>query len=920
MRTLLLSLIVLLCAVPTRAQDRTNITGAIVDSAGVGLRGATVVVLTKPDSVIAKFAIAGSDGDFTLRRVESGDYVLQVTFVGFESSTQDITVGSTPLDVGRITLAESVGELNELVVSADHIPFVVTNDTLEYNAAAFGTRANATVEDLLRRLPGIEVQSDGSIKAQGEDVQNVLVDGKEFFGSDPTIATKNLPAEAVDKVQVYDKQSDMAEFTGVDDGQEEKTINLELTEEAKRGVFGNITGGFGDTERYDGQANINRFSPETQIALLANINNVNRQGFAFGDYMQFLGGMGAMMDGGGFRLGGGVPLGSDLSDGFSETLSIGLNASHDFSDRTSIRSSYILSSIENTQDRTVQQQQLFGSSLTGDLSETSRQLTDNLTHRVNLNARHKISDGNDLRLRGNLTASNSDLNNGGFRQTFGATGLTQNTSQTTYDSAADNLGGDAQLTWRKKLGAKGTALVGEARFNLNDSEARAGLENTIGLYERGDVVSYDEILQEQANLGNTLSQSQRLSLSHPLKGKRVLEISAQHRSVSEDQTKSVWDDGATGLVLNDLLSSGFDRTYSYYQGGLRVDQNRDRTRFGFGLQVQESSLDGVILNRPDEISSGYTHFLPSASFRYEFKQGMNMDLRYNTSTREPSMTELQPFADNSDPLNIYVGNPGLEPEYRHSWGLHYMYFDQFSFINLFTFFNVTMTENKIVRSREIDEQFRQSVTSVNSSGNDWNVNGQVTYGMPIRPLRAKINLTNRTMWSNGLEFINGDENDSRILRNTIDARIENRSKDLWDLRGGASFTLNDVSYSLNEQLNQSYVNKTFYGEVSWFPSETLEISTGLNYRVYDQDVFGANDNVALWEASISKMLMKEKAEIQLVALDLLNQNEGVNFSNGATYIQEERIRTLGRYVMLKFVYHLSDIGNRGGNVIEVHGN
>jgi hypothetical protein len=918
MRALLLTVLVL-SATTASAQDRFNVSGAVLDSAGVGLQGATVVALTKPDSVIAKFAIAGKDGGFTLRRVEEGDYVLQVTFVGFVSSSQDITVRSGALDVGTITLNEAVGELSELVVSADHIPFVVTNDTLEYNAAAFGARPNATVEDLLRRLPGIEVGDDGSIKAQGEDVQKVLVDGKEFFGNDPTIATKNLPAEAVDRVQVYDKQSDMAEFTGVDDGQEEKTINLELTEDAKRGVFGNITGGLGDTERYDGQATLNRFSPDTQLALLANFNNVNRQGFAFGDYMQFMGGMGAMMSGGGFRLGGGVPLGTDLSDGFSETLSIGLNASRDFSDRTSIRSSYILSSINNTQDRVVQQQLLFGSSASGDVAETSNQVSDNLTHRANLNVRHELGEGHDLRFRGNVTASNSDLRNGGFRQTFGATGLTQNTSQTLYDSSSDNLGGDARLTWRKKITEKGASLVGEATVDLNESDAAAGLENTIGLYETGDVVSYDEILQEQANLGNTLRQTQRLSLSQPLKGKRVLEISAQRRQVNEDQTKQVWDELGGIRTLNDQLSSGFDRTYTYYQGGVRFNQNRDRIRFGFGLQVQESTLDGIITDQA-EISNGYTHFLPAADFHYEFRQGMNMDLRYNTSTREPSMTELQPFADNTDPLNVYVGNPALEPEYRHSVGLHYMYFDQFSFVNLFTFLNVTMTENRIVRSREIDDQFRQTVTSINSPGSDWSVNGQVTYGMPIRPLRAKINLTNRTMWTSGLELINGDENDSQILRNTIEGRLENRSKDLWDISGGARFTLNDVSYSLNEELNQSYINKTFFGEVSWFPSETWEISTGLNYRVYDQEVFGSNENVALWEASVSKMLLKQKAEIQLVALDLLNQNVGVNFSNGSTYVQEERIQTLGRYIMLKFVYHLSDIGNRGrgGDTIEIH--
>ncbi|MGA1495401.1 MAG: carboxypeptidase regulatory-like domain-containing protein, partial [Rhodothermales bacterium] len=336
-----------------RAQDRFDVTGVVVDSAGVGLQGATVVALTATDSTLTKFATANSDGVFTLRRVPTGDYVLQITFVGFQTIQKDFSLVDADFDAGRMVMQVQTEELDELVVSAEHIPMVVKRDTLEYNANAFATRPNAVVEDLLRRLPGIEVEADGSIKAQGEDVQKVLVDGKEFFGDDPKIATKNLPAAAIDRVQVYDKKSDMAEFTGVDDGQEQKTINLELKEDAKNGYFGNVSGGYSADGRYDGQASINRFSPTTQLAFIGNVNNVNRQGFSFGDYMSFMGGMGALANGS-FRVGdGGINIGNDLSDGFSETLALGLNVSRDFGSDTEIRSSYFLSSIENNQVRSI---------------------------------------------------------------------------------------------------------------------------------------------------------------------------------------------------------------------------------------------------------------------------------------------------------------------------------------------------------------------------------------------------------------------------------------------------------------------------------------------------------------------------------------------------------------------------------------
>ncbi|MFQ5571806.1 MAG: carboxypeptidase regulatory-like domain-containing protein [Rhodothermales bacterium] len=532
---------------PVQAQtSRFDITGVVADSAGTGLAGATVVALTRADSLLTKFATTNRNGAFTLRRLPAGEYILQVTFVGYQTYREDFSVIDTDVDAGTVTLKVAVAALGELVVSAEHIPFVVKRDTLDYNANAFATRPNAVVEDLLRRLPGIEVEDDGSITAQGEEVKNVLVEGKEFFGSDPTIATKNLPAEAVERVQVYDKQSDKAEFTGIPDGEEEKTINLELKDGAKQGYFGRITGGFGgesdDQGRYDGEASINRFSPSTQLALIANVNNVNRPGFAWGDFLTFMGGMQGFSKEGG-RGGGGVQIGGDLNDGFSETLALGLNASHDFGAKNWIRSSYFLSRLENLQDRVVQQQQLLGSEVSSFINQTSNQTSDHLTHRFNVNAQATFAEGHDLRFRGNLTASSSSLGSTGFQETQNATRLNQNTAATQYVTEGDNLGGNAQLTWRKRLTESGRSIVLQAQFNFNDSDLSADLSSTTGLYDRGDVVTYEEILQLQSQVGQTLSHTQRLSFTEPLGSGRVLELFGERTAIDEDQTRAFYDIG-----------------------------------------------------------------------------------------------------------------------------------------------------------------------------------------------------------------------------------------------------------------------------------------------------------------------------------------------------------------------------------------
>lgn len=889
--------------------NRFNVTGTVSDTLQVGLRGATVVVLTQADSVLTKFATTAADGAFSVTRVPEGKYILQVTFVGFQTYRKNFDLAGADFDAGNIQLLESIDELGELVVSSEHIPMVVKGDTLEYNAAAFGVRPNAVVEDLLRRLPGVEVATDGTITAKGKEVQNVLVDGKEFFGNDYKIATKNLTAEAVDKVQVYDKQSDMAEFTGVEDGQEEMTINLELKEDHKQGYFGNMSGGYSAGGRYDGQASINRFSSTTQLAFLGNLNNVNRQGFSFGDYISFMGGMGAMATGEFSMGGGGIQIGSNLSDGFSKTLSLGLNGSRDFGSKVSLRSSYFVSSIENEQDRVVQQQQVLGSSVSSLTDQTSDQLSDNLTHRANLNLKYTWEKGHDIQLRSNANISTSSLNSVGFRQTTKASGEISNNSQTSYQSSGDNLGGDASLTYRKRLNEKGRSLVADVSINLNDSDQSNDLNSVTGLFQSGDIATYDEILQYQSSLGNTVRQTQRLSLSEPLGGGRLIELRGERRAINEDQDKSVYDIQNGVQTFNELLSSGLDRTYTYYKAGLNYTQNWPSLYLGVGVDVQESSLDGRILDQGTDITNGYTNILPSANLRYTLKDGMFLGLRYNASTREPSMNELQPFPDNSDPLNIYYGNPALKPEYRHSGNLNYNYFDQFTFVNLFAFFNATYVQDKIARSRTIDDQFKQEITSVNTDG-DWSFNGSVHFGAPIRKLGMKFNISNSASISKGIEFINGDENKSDIFRNSINLTLENRSKEVFDARVGAQYTFNDVSYSLNRNLNQNYLNRSYTADFSYFIGETLEISTGMEYKVYTQDLFGASDNVPLLRASITKTLLGQKADIQLVGLDLLDKNEGINFSNSGNFIQEERINSLGRYVMLKFIYRLNKTGGR----------
>lgn len=899
-------------AAPARAQQEHDVRGSVADSAGATLQNAMVVALSREDSVLVKYALTNSGGNFVLENLPAGAYILQVTMIGYAAMRSDFDVTDADVDLGPVTMSMEAIEVDSLVVSIEHVPFINRRDTLSYNVNAFPTPPNALVEDLLRRLPGVSVDPDGTITAQGEEVQNVLVEGKEFFGRDPRIATRNLPADAVERVDVYDKQSDMAEFTGIPDGEDERTIDLRLREEARVGYFGRATGGFGgdmdnagrlgpaagNDLRYDGRFNLNRFSPITQVAVTANTNNVNQEGFSWSD--------------GGGRGGG--------DDGFTESLGIGLNGSRDFGDDdTWIRSSYFLSEVDNEQNRTLQQQALFGANVASLADETTDQASGNNNHRLNLNGQYSFSPGHQLRVRANMNAGSTSSESIRNRVTQTVDGEPLNAASTTNSVESSQRRGDLRLTWRKRLGDGGRSLVAEYRGVLQDSERVTNLDSRITGVSRGGRDQEQHILQEQNNTGETLNNSARLSLTQRLGGSHSMEIFGRANTVDQDQDQSVFDLAGDDRIRNLDQSSGFQRAYDYLNGGARLSRNTENFWVTLGMTGQRSSLKGTIVNRDMTITSGYTHLLGNLDLRWQFKDDQTVSFEYDGSTDEPSLTELQPFVDNRDPLNVYVGNPDLQPEYSHEFDADYRFFDPFSFLNVFLRAGFDYTRNPIARARSFDERGIQQITPINTDP-EWTANSSLRFGTPIRRLGVDLDLDYRVSYSKGWEEINRATNQSRVLRNTVEASLENRTKDRFDLRVGANFTFNDVEYSLNQALNRDYVNSRYFANGTLYLG-TWTLGSTFNWRVYDEDLYsqdggigGINTpgrNVARWDASASRRVLADRAELEIRAYDLLNQNQAVSISNSSSFIQESRIDSLGQYFMVRVMYRLGMRGDFG---------
>ncbi len=921
MRLSALLLVALLGAVltPSASAQRHDVTGSVADSVGVPLPGATVVLLQRTDSSIVSFAASDAEGAFRIRRAPQGSYLIQIAFVGFATYSDSVDVADADLDLGQIQLKVEEQMLGDLVISADRTPLVLRGDTLDFSAAAFGTPAGASVEDLLRRLPGMEVDREGNVQAQGETVRRVLVDGKEFFGSDPTIATRNLPADAVDRVQVYDKQSEAAEFTGVADGNEERTINIALKPERRVGGFGKVSGavggsseggGLGDEMRYDADASINRFWGTTRLSILAGANNINGSAYGPSQFPE----LAALARGGAVFFGGAPNFGGGASDGFTSSASGGINLSRE-TGKTEFDGSYYASYKDSERDRRTLQQRILGEGQSADLDIQSDQSSDAYAHTLNLDVEHEFSDGHDVRFRSEGYYGASDGLISDARLTDSPSNDTRNERNARTTSDGDEWRGEGSLTYRRRFAGE-RSIVATLRGNRTDAGSLEDVTSTDRFFSRDTLLTVTEIarLEDEATVSS--SASARLLATQPLPGVgRALQLDGSFSRNSNDRDRRVDDIAGGTTVLNTRLSQDFEQTIDKATVGLTYRDNGEGSRedrsFNLNVDVQTTWLQGETVGVGGPVDRRFVQVLPSLRYDQPLGTGRRVSFRYNTSTREPSVRQLQRVPDDRDPLNVYVGNPDLDPSYEHSVSANYFHFDSFAFTNLFAFVRASYTPTAISTSRIVDERFRQTTTPVNVGG-EWNLSANVNHGRPIRPLGVKVQLSGSVSYRRATELLNGDENRSDLTNTSLDFRIENRRKTVLDARIGARVGYNTSAYELSPQFDRDYLTRTFYTEASIEMGKGWRAESSLDFELYPDDVFGDAQQVPLWNAQLSYDATR-KVRVELSARDLLNQGLGVSYSDTGSFVQEERVSSLGRYVLLKLTYDLgAGTGASGG--------
>jgi len=906
----------LLLSVFVSAQH-TTLKGKLYDNEGTPLIYATAVLLNPEDSTMAYYGITNPQGQFDIKNIQKGSYILQLSFMGFQPHVRHIEIPlANGSSLGAIILEPSLIDLSEVEVSAIRSPFIIKKDTIEYNAGSYKVKPDAVAEELLEKLPGVQVDRAGNIKAQGENVQRVLVDGKEFFGSDPQVATKNLPADAIEKVQVYNKKSDETELTGIEDGTYSKTINMILKDGKKSAIFGDVTAGIGTDERYQVGAKVYRFTRKHQFAALGMLNNVNKYGFSFRDYLDFNGGLQSIMSGGGNQL----SIGSDSNlpidfgqsiDGLVTSGAAGANFTYEARKDNRFNISYLGSGANKDLRKLTTTNNFFdvGSFIQDD---SLNQETTNRAHRLNFGWKNKIDSTQNL------------IFNGGINYTFGTSqGLLNSTSSEsstlvnelqnlTLDDA-DNYGANLSASYLKKWKSNWRLLKIKVGFSFNNNNSDKQWANQTRYFNPPDSSIYrgyqnnrNQLIQYSASTSVTRKISRHWYGVPFVIGGGIEETIDRLQGIPPPNENII-----------DSLSPDFDKKYYWLRGGISVKRNTKKSQLSFTAGVEHTELSST-LDNGNSVNSNKLYFTPQFSWHYEYSTGRQLGVSFNSSVNSPTAYQLLPVVNNINPLHLYIGNNNLIPEYRHNLHLNWIFFDQFSFTSIFASLSSGFTRDKINWSRNVQPDLSEINTLINVS-HDYRMDANVDFSTPVRKLGLNFNAKINESWNQGISLVNGQDNVNTNFTHSLTLSVNNRKNEKIDISVGGSFRITDARYSQQKSIDLKYYNTTAFADINYTPSEKWYFGLTADLSRYDEESFGNSITVPLLRAEVTRYFLKNNRGVLTFQLfDILDENKGVERISEMNYLLEKQSNTIGRYAMIIFKYRLNKFDNKSGIEIEMN--
>jgi len=897
--------------------------GRITDPGHKPLEKASVSLLEAADSSLVTAVFTTEQGDFELHNLKQDKYLLVISYLGYAQIQKSIgiTADKNTFDLGTLVMKEKSVDLQAVTVKEIAPPVALKGDTMEFNAGSFQTRPNAVVEDLLKKIPGVQVDKDGNITAEGETVTQILVDGKPFFGTDPKLATKNLPVNVIDKVQVYDKLSDQASFTGIDDGNTSKAINLTIKKDKKKGLFGRASAGGGSDSRFETQLSLFRFNNDQQISLLGSGNNTNNLGFTFNDIRGGGGGGGGGRGGGrGGRGGGGGAPGGFMSivntpggTGVTTAWMGGINYRDQWSDKLSVTGNYFYN---NTANNVIQQadRQYILPDTTYYNTQNSKALNNSTNQRFNLRMEYQIDSMNSIWFTPSISYTTNDYSTSSDYAAMDSKRAPVNDGHNVYNTSNTSPDLSGNLLYRRRFNKIGRtfSINLNGGYNTNDG---SGVNNSITNYYDGSVLTSADTIDQQFKQDNTgKSWGVRATYTEPLFSGYALELHVAHSSNLNLSNKYTYNENPVSgkfNVIDSTYTNAFRNTYQSNQAGFNIQGKKLRYNYTVGMNVQQNRQNSYSITGDSSVGQHSINYFPEAFFNYTFSKNQRLRFYYRGSTSQPSISQLQPVPDNSDPLNTKLGNPDLKTSFTNSFRLNYRSFNMTNYHMLFANLSFSTESNDIVNATTYNASGQQTQQYVNANGN-YNANAFVTAGLPIHDSKNMVNSHTSINMSRNVSFINGDKNFTKSLNVTEGLSLNYALKELLDFRLAGSVNYNKANYSLQSSQNTNYFNYDASLDFNINLPAHFTIQTDFDYTANTGRAAGYNQNIAMWNASISKYIFsKQQGMLRFQAFDLLNQHTSVTRSVEANYIQDARTNVIPQYFMLSFTYFLNKFPGNG---------
>lgn len=886
----------------------------IAEDSKLPLESATIYLERVKDSAVVTYTISDADGKFLLENsTYDSSLNLYVSYVGYQTYFKKVDIDKETIDLKTITMLVDNNQLGEVFIKS-RAPITIKKDTLEFNVKSFNTKKDATVEDLLKKLPGVEVDDEGNITVNGKSVNKILVNGKPFFGDDPTITTRNLTKEIIEKVQIVDTKTKSEAFTGEEGDTENKTINLTIKEENNKGTFGRVSAGAGTDERWEFAGILNLFNNDRRFSVLAGGNNTNSPGFSFGEIQKMFGGGNSIsfsssgsfsIDGRSFGGGEGIVTSKNVGSNYADVLAKGVDISADYF--------YSESSSENEtkteRENILPETRFFTNSL-------GKSLSDNANHSFNTELDIEIDSTFLVNLRPSIRYGSSQRINENSEETFNEDNTLTNSSSASRfnDSEVRNFSNDLDVT--KRFGNKGSFLKFsfETQFNTTDSEEFLKSETLI------EDPNGNDVFRDQFTDVDSKFNRLRLATTYriPLIAKEFfIDTKFSHLSDNRSSINSTFDldeDTQSYSIFNTELSTDFRNYNKRTTPAMELVYRKEKWSLSFETGYVFRTIENTDQLRPElNLKRNFEAVELGSNFNFRFSDKASMYGGYNLSNRPPEISQLQPFQDVSDPLNTITGNPNLEPANRHNFYSGYNSFDFQKGTGFFSYLNFSATNNQVVVQTTIDENFVRNTTYTNVDGN-YNINGNISYSKSykvdsLRTLKVRVGAysgLNRTV-----NFNNETQFASRNFSVSPNVELTFNWKKILELRPNYRLSFNRNSFNIEDFENQEFLSHNLRIATALFVPKNFEWRNDVNFNYNPNVAPGFQRSVWFWNSTLAYTFLKDKATLTLKVYDLLNQNNNARRTATANFIQDSQSTVLRQYFMLSFSYKFNSLGKKG---------